>query len=158
MTRYELEQRYQNHGLTDFKLRTLDDLKNIHSLDVTELSGYDGLPRERRELFDKTIIKFYNTMGLDVRKRLQPKSVNYVREVDYAMPTDVDGEYVVVGTEIFVLSKDEKTTVKRLHRHKYDQSADFRKCKETGKCRSSEYLRFELKDGWYHFTPNGNWY
>lgn len=67
MTRYELEQRYMEYGCKDYQLRTLDDLKNIHGFDVAELSGYDGLPQDQRELFDKTIIKFYNGWGLDRR-------------------------------------------------------------------------------------------
>lgn len=161
MTRFELEQRYKEYGCNNFRLRTLDDLKNIHGFDVTELSGYDGLPQEQRELFDKTIIKFYNTQGLDRRNRLQPKNVNFVYEKDYAMP--VDGEYLVVGTDVFVIEKD-GTLGKRLHRHVYDKNADFQKCMDIGKCRTSSYLRFELKGdqkcggGWYHFTPNGDWY
>lgn len=127
MTRYELEQRYKEYGCNNFRLRTLDDLKNIHDFDVTELSGYDGLMQEQRELFDRTIIKFYNTQGLDRRNHLQPKNVNFVYEKDYAMPTNVDGEYLVVGTEVFVIKKD-GTLGKRLHRHIYEQNADFQKC------------------------------
>lgn len=163
MTHYELEQRYKEYGREDFKLRTLGDLKNIHGFDVAELSGYDRLMKEQRELFDKTIIKFYNAQGLDIRNRLQPKCVNFVFEKDYAMPTEVDGEYHIVGTEIFVLEKDGMLG-KRLHKYIYEENADFQKCKEVGKCRTNSYLRFELKGGqkcgggWYHFTPNGDWY
>lgn len=40
MRRYELEQRYKEYGCDNYKLRTLDDLKNIHGFDVMELSGY----------------------------------------------------------------------------------------------------------------------
>lgn len=95
MKRFELEQRYEEYGRKDYQLRTLDDLKSIHGFDVTELPGYDGLPQEQRELFNKTIIKFYNVWGLDNRNHLQPKNVNFVYEVSYA-----DANNMVVG-EIF---------------------------------------------------------
>ena len=84
--RHEFEQRYKEYGCDNYKLRTLDDLKNIHGFDITELSGYDRLSQKQRELFDKTVIKFYNGRGLDLRNRLQPKSVNFVYEVTYTVP------------------------------------------------------------------------
>lgn len=152
MTRYELEQRYKEFGCNDFKLRTLDELKNIHGFDVMELPGYEGLPQEQRELFNKTIIKFYNVWGLDNRARLQPKNVNFVYEVNYA-----DANNMVVGEDIYIVKSDGKTVGKRLHRHKFEKNADFKLCKE---CLQKNYLRFELKGkgGWYHFTSNEDWY
>lgn len=152
MNRYELEQRYKEFGCNNFRLRTLDDLKNIHGFDVAELSGYDGLPQEQRELFNKTIIKFYNAQGLDNKSRLQPKAVNFVYEVNY-----VDTNNVVVGEDIYVVKNDGKTIGKRLHRHKFEKDVDFNLCK---KCLQNTYLRFELKGkgGWYHFTPKEDWY
>lgn len=149
MKRFELEQRYEEYGRKDYQLRTLDDLKSIHGFDVTELPGYDGLPQEQRELFNKTIIKFYNAQGLDNRARLQPKNVNYVYEINYTYDNEA------VGTDVYAVKNDGKTVGKRLHRHKFNKSADFRLCKEYGQKR---YLRFELKGVWYHFMPNGEWY
>lgn len=154
MKRYELEQRYQEYGCKDFKLRNLEDLKNIHGYDVEKLTGYDGLPQEQRELFDKTVIKFFNVWGLDNRVRLKPKSINYVYEVNYSMP--IDDEFSNdVGMDIYVIKNDGKTVGKRLHRYKFDKNADFRSCEKYG---GKNYLRFELDDEWYHFTPNGEWY
>ncbi len=152
MTHYEIEQRYIENGCGDFRIHNLSDLKNIHDFDVEQLQGYAELPQEQRELFDRTIISFYNAHGLDIRKQLQPKSVNYVYEINYA---DTNNE--LVGEDIYVVKSDGKTVGKRLHRHRFDKSADFRPCREIDKkC----YLRFELngKGGWYHFTPKGEWY
>lgn len=150
MTRYELEQRYKAFGRDDFKLRTLGDLKSIHGFDVAELSGYAELPPKQREIFDRTVIRFYNGLGLDRRNHLQPKCVHYVYEVGYLSN---DGESV--GTDIIVIKNDGKSVGKRLHRYKFEKNVDLRKCR---KCLTSTYLRFELKGEWYHFTPNGDWY
>ncbi len=64
---------------------------------------------------------------------------------------------VVVGEEIYIVKSDGKTIGKRLHSHKFEKDIDFNLCQ---KCLQSSYLRFELKGkgGWYHFTPNGDWY
>ncbi len=152
MTRYELEQRYRECGCNNFKLRDLSDLKNIHDFDVEQLQGYAELPQEQRELFNRTIIKFYNAQGLDIRSRLQPKSVHYVYEVNYT-----DTNNVVVGEDIYIVKSDGTTVGKRLHRHKFEKDINLALCKE---CLQKCYLRFELKgkDGWYHFTPKGDWY
>lgn len=150
MTHYELEQRYKEYGREDFKLRTLGDLKNIHGFDVAELSGYAELPPKQREIFDRTVIRFYNGQGLDRRNQLLPKCVHYVCEVEYT-----SDENELVGTDIFIIKSDGKSVGKRLHRYKYDKSTDLRKCR---KCLTSTYLRFELKSEWYHFTPNSDWY
>lgn len=150
MTRYELEQRYIENGREDFKLRTLGDLKNINGFDVAELPGYAELPPKQREIFDRTVIRFYNGQGLDRRNHFQPKCAHYVCEVGYLSD---DGE--LVGTDIIVIKNDGKSVGKRLHRYKYEKGTDLRKCR---KCLTGTYLRFELKSEWYYFMPNGNWY
>ncbi|MCM1059791.1 MAG: hypothetical protein NC452_05810 [Eubacterium sp.] len=159
MTRYEVERLYKQYGCKDYMLRNLNDLKNIHGVDVTELKGYAELPREQRELFDKTIIRFYNARGLDLRMSLQPKCVHYVYEVFYAMDYNVETVTgtIIVGKDVFIVNSDGKTVGKRLHRHIFEKDVDFNTCKIYSQKR---YLRFELKgkDGWYHFTPEGKWY
>jgi len=105
------------------------------------------------------IINFYNAWGLDRRKALTPKSVNYVYEVNYnkrlsskQLSENAD-IWTVVGQEVFVL--DEKGGIlRRLHRYVHNKGINFKTCEKDTKI----YLRFELKGEWYHIISTNEWY
>lgn len=151
MTYQEMTKKYEERGLTDYKLRTLDDLKEIHGVDVQELFGYSGLSDNNRKLFDMTVLRFYNAHGLNSRLELKPKAVNYVLEKDY---TKVIGDdRYGIATQIFVLDSNGQLTDICLH-NSVQSEIDIADCEEN----ILRYLCFELKDGWYHFTAGGEWY
>lgn len=150
MTRKELERRYEEHGLMDYQLKSLDDMKVIHNINVMELSGYSELPDNYRKLFDKTILSYFNAHGLDNRKELVPKSVNYVQETEYIK--DIDEHSELVGILIQSIDKDGKKH--RLHRYVLEKSIPFSECRKY----VTNYLRFELKGEWFHITEKGEWY
>ncbi len=151
MTRKQLERKYEDCGLNDYQLRTLDELREIHGVDVRELSGYSGLTNENRKLFDITVLRFYNSLGLDIRKQLLPKSVNYVIETEYVKDID-ENEAETAG--IIIDSIDRSGKKRRLHRYVFNKNIPFSECRKFIK----SYLRFELKGEWYHFTDKGEWY
>lgn len=147
MTYHEMTKKYEECGLTDYQLRTLNDLKEIHGLDVRELSGYSGLSENNKNLFNVTVLLFYNAHGLNGRLELKPVSVNYVQEERYISEDDDD-----VAIEIYLVDGDIVT--KQLYSHIFEKGVSFDKCRKVVK----RYLRFELKDSWYHFTDFGSWY
>ncbi len=149
---------YIETGCTDFRIHNLSDLKKFCGFDVEQIQGYAELPQEQRELFDEVIIRFYNAQGFDIRKNLHPKSVNYVYEIEYS---DIHNPCKLVGKDIRILKSDGKTLVEGelLSRCILDKNVDFKFCRRI--CYDS-YLRFEFelngKGGWYHITPEGEWY
>lgn len=151
MTYQEITKKYEERGLTDYKLRTLDDLKEIHGVDVQELSGYSGLSDDNRKLFDMTVLRFYNAHGLNSRLELNPKSINYVQEVLYYRSIS-DDEAEDIGIVINAFDRNGKKHL--LHRYVFKKGVSFKECGKSIKC----YLRFELKGVWYHFTSKGEWY
>lgn len=151
MTRTQLERKYEDCGLNDYQLRTLDELKEIHGVDVRDLSGYSGLTEENKKLFDMTVLHFYNAHGLDSRKQLLPKSVNYVIETEYVKDID-ETEAETAG--IVIDSIDRSGKKRRLHRYVFNKNIPFSECRKEIK----KYLRFELKGVWYHFMDKGKWY
>lgn len=153
-SRKQLEKKYETHGLNDYKLRSLDDLRIIHGIDVSEISGYQELPDKQRELFNKAIINFFNGWGLDNRLALKPKSINYVYDINYYRSIS-ENEADDVGLEVYILDKDSKSIKRRLHRYIFIKGVKFKDCeKHTTKA----YLRFELKDVWYHIMSTTEWY
>lgn len=148
MTYQEMTKKYEERGLTDYKLRTLDDLNEIHGVDVQELSGYSGLSDNNRKLFDVTVLRFYNAHGLNSRLELKPKAVNYVRDITYCQNDET------VRRDIVLVDGNMRVTKKCLHRYIYKKGVAVKTCKAL----KEHYLRFELKDGWYHFTRQCEWY
>ncbi len=148
-----LERKYRKCGLPDYRLRNIGDLKAVHGVDVTELEGYSGLTDENRELFNRTVVRFFNAWGLDNRKELKPKSIHYVTEIEYEKEINED-EAVDVGVEIYVIDSKTSTKKHRLHRYVFEKSIPFSECRKYVK----NYLRFELKGVWFHITENGEWY
>ncbi len=149
MTRTQLEKKYEENGCRDYQLKNLEQLKAIHGIDVNEISGYIGLSAENKKLFNETVIRFFNAHELDRRKELFPKAVNYVREVDY-----INADGYKVGMAIFLINSEGKVTRRRLHMYVFEKDVKFSDCRKTHK----DYLRFELKGEWYHFTQNHQWY
>ena len=121
MTRKQLERKYEDCGLNDYKLKTLDNLREIHGVDVRELSGYSGLTDDNRKLFDMTVLRFYNAHGLDSRKQLLPKSVNYVEEVTYCKSVNGYGDDYgeTAGSVINIIDRSGKKH--RFHRYVYNK-------------------------------------
>ncbi len=155
IARVHLERKYEELGLKDYKLRNLNQLRDIHDVDVNEIPGYEDLPDEQRKLFNEAIINFYNARGLDSRKSLIPKSVNYVYEVNYSKQLSKDNDFWTdVGQEVFVL--DEKGGIlRRLHRYVHNKGISFKDCEKQS---SKPYLRFELFGEWYHIISTNEWY
>lgn len=155
IARVHLERKYEELGLTDYKLRDLNQLREIHNIDVNEIPGYKELPDEQRKLFNEAIINFYNAWGLDRRKSFIPKSVNFVYEVNYSKQLNKEDDFWTdVGQEVFVL--DEKGGIlRRLHRYVHNKGINFKTCEKDS---SKPYLRFELFGEWYHIISANQWY
>lgn len=153
MTRTELEKRYEERGCIDYQLHNLADLEAIHGVNVSDLPGYTDLSDEHRKLFESSIIKFFNAHGMDSRKGLQPKCIHYVREIEYEKAVSKD-EGLLVGIEINIIDSETGLKKRRLHRYVFEKDIPFKECRKYTK----EYLRFELKNEWFHILDNGNWY
>ncbi|MCM1315609.1 MAG: hypothetical protein NC205_01370 [Prevotella sp.] len=85
MTGKELEKRYIENGLKDYKLRSTDDLKTIHDVDITKIKGYQKL-NVNEEFFKKMLVRFYNAQGLEIRSEIKPLAVKYVSRTKTRKP------------------------------------------------------------------------
>jgi len=147
MTRKQLERKYEERGLNNYRIRTVDDLKAVHNIDIEELKGYENLSDEYRELFEKTIIHFFNAQGLEKRAECIPKAINYVQETEYISESNI-----IIGKIIKAIYKNNKSRI--IHRYVFEKDISFSKCRKY----TNEYLRFELKGEWFHITENEQWY
>lgn len=152
---------YEERGLSDFKLTSLDDIKAIYGYDIQELKGFSDLSEEYKELFSKFIINFFNAHGMDRRSVLQPLQINYVQHIEYSRPTEeIDDEgkaiHELVVIEIKRLTSSGK--YERYKRHIFCKNASISDCK--GYC--SQFLRIDYQEGkrkeWLHVLSPHQWY
>ena len=88
MTIYE---KYEERGLTDYKLRTVDDVKALHGTDILAMKGLDELSKEDKELVINLFIGYLNGWGCNNRNEV-PAKVEKLRDDKFKVIFK-DGEY-----------------------------------------------------------------
>ncbi|MCI1478093.1 MAG: hypothetical protein LKH93_06780 [Clostridium beijerinckii] len=158
MNRYDVEILYHENGLNDYKLTSLEDLKNCHGIDAEKVKGYEDLTEENKVIFKKFIINYFNARGIDARMITTPKAINYVEDIDHVAQDPDDEECVVsVCNLINVIKADGRK--RQLHKYVRKEYKDLVPTEHYRK----EYLRFAFLEGkskvWLHVTHEGKqWY
>lgn len=157
MNRNQLEKLYTFNGLNDFRLKSTDDLLNVHDIDYTQVKGYDTLDDINRNLYKKAIINLFNAFGLDSRATFQLKAINFVEHFDLIAKEDPADEYsTIVGSLVKVIKRDGKKKILRNWVHK-----DYKHLEIT-QSQPKTYLRIEYKmngrNEWLHIIDEKEWY
>lgn len=61
-------EKYEKMGLTDYKLRSIDDVKELHGTDILTMKGYKELSKEDRDLVVILFIGYLNGCGCGNRQ------------------------------------------------------------------------------------------
>lgn len=64
---------YEKMGLTDYKLKTIEQVKELHGTDVLGMKGLNKLSNEDRELVIKLFINYLNGCGCGNRQDVPTK-------------------------------------------------------------------------------------
>ncbi|MDS0527843.1 hypothetical protein NNC19_19300 [Clostridium sp. SHJSY1] len=65
MNKSKLERLYEERGLMDYKLKTLQDLFFIYGVKLNQVDGYSKLEGEYRVRVKEFIMDYYNSYGLE---------------------------------------------------------------------------------------------
>lgn len=157
MNRSQLEHVYEVNGLSNYKLKTTDDLLRVHGIDYREVDGYSRLDDLNKLLYEKFIINYFNGYGLDTRLVIVPKGIYFVEHYEYAVREHPTDDYLMCSGGV-VLAID-KNGLKTVHRSWTDE--DYAHLEQIeGKHKT--YLRFEYEeDGrevWMHVMGPEEWY
>lgn len=158
MKRNEVEKIFQEHGLNDYRLTCIEDLKNCLGIDALKVNGYEDLTEENKEIYRNFIINFFNSMGMDRKMITVPKAINYVEDIDHVAQDPEDEECVVTVCNVINVIK---ANGKKKQLHKY-VNKEYKDLIQTEHYRK-EYLRFAFLEGkskvWLHVTHEGKqWY
>lgn len=77
----EIKNKYLDNGMNDYRLRTLNDLKNVLGIDIDSIIGIKKLGANF-EIFQGFLINFLNKWGLEARESIKPISVHFVKNKD----------------------------------------------------------------------------
>ena len=152
---------YEEYGRTDYQLQTVQDVLNIHGYDITETTGYEDLTEENKRIFEAYVIRHLNSVGMNTRIAMWPKSVHYVRELTYTGPEEWDPEEQrnfrwEIGKEFIILKANGKTKKFKKYMDDGKTEADIDKTTEK------EFLRVDWKMHgritWFHVSKELEYY
>ena len=72
-------EKYEKMGLTDYKLRTIDDVKELHGTDILSMKGLNELSQLDMELVIRLFIGYLNGCGCGNRQSI-PASVEKLND------------------------------------------------------------------------------
>lgn len=81
---------YVATGRTDFRILNVNDIKVIHGFDIRETPGYEDMTEAQQKTFEAYVIKHMNSVGMNTRITMWPKSVHFVKEYTYCGPEEWD--------------------------------------------------------------------
>lgn len=157
MDRHQLENIYLANGLENFKLKTTEDLLNVHGIDYRNVDGYNRLDDLNRAIYERFIINFFNGQGLDYRD-IVPKGIYFVEEVDYLVKENHADDYLTVaGGKVLAIDRNGVKTVHKNWVHEFYAGL------EITEGDPKQYLRVEYKhqgrSEWLHVIKDGKeWY
>lgn len=151
MNRNQIENLYKINDLSDYKLKTTEDLLKVHGIDYKAIDGYKRLDEINKKLYEKFIVNIFNAFGLESRDTLIPKGIYFVEDVDYLAKENVEDDYfMMVGGVVYSIDKNGIKSV--LHTWKDEDYLHL----ETTVSESKRYLRFEYehqrRSEWLHVT------
>lgn len=154
---------YQHYGIHDYMLRTIEDVKNIHNFDVTETTGYEDLTEENKRIFEAYVLQHMNSVGMNTKITMWPKSVHFVREYSYCTAPEWD-EYEKknvrweIGREYIILKANGRTKKFKKFLDDDRTEADIDKSATTEK----EFLRVDWRMNgeniWFHVSKELEYY
>lgn len=158
MNRHQIENLYKANGLTDYQLKSTEDLLKTHGIDYKAVDGYSRLDELNQTLYKKFIVNKFNACGLEYRATIIPKGIYFVEDTEYiAKERPEDDYYVVVGGLVKAIDRNGMMSV---HRQWTDENYQ-----NIGPVESEtkRYLRFEYEhhDGiptWLHVISETEWY
>lgn len=158
----DIQRKYEDAGCINYKLRNLDDLKNIIGLDIKEAKYFDELSEEYKQMVIQFLLNCLNGCGLQHREGCRITKAYLCQTQELLTPEGEDGCRTIVGGMDLNVTNPDNITIERLdvpdNYHKNKESLIW----EIDYCNNSNtYLRVELVDKnnrpeWFHVFMEDN--
>lgn len=154
---------YEACGRGDYRLLAAEDILYIHNFDIRKTPGYEDLTAEQKELFAAHCVTYMNSVGMNTKITMFPKSVHFVREYNYcaAPEWDEDEQKMIrwqIGREWIILKANGRTKKFKKYLDDGRTDADIDSTATTSK----EYLRVDWRQNgtnvWFHVTAPDEYY
>jgi len=157
----EVTRLYQERGLSDYCLKTAEDVLFIHNFNLAETEGYSDLTDEYKKIFVSYVLRHMNSVGMNTKITMWPKSVHFVRELTYCGPKEWDEEDKKyyrweIGKEYIILKANGQTKKFKKFMDEGKTPADADKTTEK------EFLRVDWRmngtNTWFHVSKELEYY
>jgi hypothetical protein len=154
---------YESCGRTDYHLQSAEDILRIHNFNVRETPGYEDLTDDQKELFVAHCLKYMNSVGMNTKITMFPKTVHFVKEYTYCgVPEwDEDEKRMIrwqIGREWIILKANGRTKKFKKYMDEGKTDADIDSVATTEK----EYLRVDWRQNgtnvWFHVLAPDEYY
>ena len=95
-TEEQIEALYLANGLSDFKLRSVEDIQKVHGIDCRNIAGYEDLDDLEKKNYERFILKFFNAWGIEARVYIEPQAIYQVEHIDYVVQQE-DGTFIMAA-------------------------------------------------------------
>lgn len=152
---------YEATGRNDYQLKTVNDIKVIHGFDIRETTGYEDLTEKQKATFEAYVIRHMNSVGMDMRLMMWPRSVHFVREVSLLSKKEWNEEYSrfnreELGREYIILKANGEMKKWKRFIYKGDEEKEIKATSEK------EFLRVDWKfrsgSEWFHVSDDLEYY
>lgn len=152
---------YEERGLTDYCLKSAADVLAIHNFDLSETTGYEDLTEENKKLFTAYVLTHMNSVGMNTKITMWPKSVHFVEELTYCGPEmndEEDGKPYrwEIGKEYIILKANGRT--KKFKKYMDEGKA----ADDISKTTIKRFLRVDWKynggSEWFHVIAPNQYY
>lgn len=92
--------KYEQLGLNDYKLRTVEQVKLLLGYDLYKIKGLEVFDESEVELIQRLIINYYNGWGVNSRLEKEPKKVEKVTEEKYKVIFENGYSYLYKNGEV----------------------------------------------------------
>lgn len=104
MDKLKLEKLYEKKGLYDYKIKTIEELCEIHYVKLNQVYGYNNLNKRDKQLYKEFLINYFNIHKLENRNII-PLRVFRVLEEEYVVDDfKIRGEIFVVKRLIYKIN------------------------------------------------------
>lgn len=154
---------YETCGRSDYCLRAAEDILFIHGFDITKTPGYEDLTSDQKDLFAAHCVKYMNSVGMNTKITMYPKTVHFVREYQYCSFPEWDEEIQKnirwqIGREWIILKANGRTRKFKKYLDDGRTEADIDKTVT----KEFEYLRVDWRQNgtnvWFHVTAPDEYY
>lgn len=82
MNLQQIKEAYLKRGLNNYRLSSLDDLVEIHGVDIEKIKGFNKFGENGKAFLKKFLVNFFNAQGIENRMNIEPTGFVHTAKIN----------------------------------------------------------------------------